>query len=97
MSGCRALICALSRLTCYASLLGIGLPSGEQEASYSLSELFILRFVNSFGTVVVATRVYCNILSQIEYIYVIALAQATQILVGYLVGGGSTTVSTTAL
>ncbi len=68
-------------------LLGIGLPSGAQEASYSLSELFILRFVNSFGTVVVATRVYCNILSQIEYVYVIALAQATQILVGYLVGG----------
>ncbi len=68
-------------------LLGIGLPSGAQEASYSLSELFILRFVNSFGTAVIATRVYCNILSQIEYIYVIALAQATQILVGYLVGG----------
>lgn len=68
-------------------LLGIGLPSGAQEASYSLSELFILRFVNGFGTVVIATRVYCNILSQIEYIYVIALAQATQILVGYLVGG----------
>lgn len=68
-------------------LLGIGLPSGAQEASYSLSELFILRFVNGFGTLVIATRVYCNILSQIEYIYVIALAQATQILVGYLVGG----------
>lgn len=68
-------------------LLGIGVPSSAQEASYSLSELFILRFVNSFGTVVIATRVYCNILSQIEYVYVIALAQATQILVGYLVGG----------
>ena len=68
-------------------LLGIGLPSGAQEASYSLSELFILSFVNRFGTAVIATRVYCNILSQIEYIYVIALAQATQILVGYLVGG----------
>lgn len=70
-----------------SQILSIGLPSGAQETSYNLSEMFILKFVNTFGTAVIATRVYCNILSYIEYVYVIAISQATQIVVGYLVGG----------
>lgn len=67
-------------------ILFVGLPSGAQETSYNLSEMFILKFVNMLGTTIVATRVYCNILSNFEYVYVMAIAQATQILVGYLVG-----------
>ena len=67
-------------------ILGIGLPSGAQQASYSLSEVFILRMVNTFGTAIIATRVYCNILTQFAFVYVMAISSATQILIGYLIG-----------
>lgn len=53
-----------------------------------MSQLIILRFVNTFGTMVIASRSYCMILANIAYVYSMAIAQATQILVGYLYGKG---------
>ncbi len=67
-------------------LLRIALPSAGQELSYNLSQIAILRMVNLFGTVVIATKVYCSMLANVAYLYSQAISQATQIVLGYLVG-----------
>lgn len=38
------------------------------------------------GTTVIATKVYASIFANVAYVYTIAIAQATQILIGYLLG-----------
>ena len=68
------------------NLLHIGVPSALEELSYNLSQTAIMRFVNIFGTMVITTKVYCSILANFAYIYSIAISQASQIVVSYLVG-----------
>lgn len=68
------------------NLLKIGLPSGGEELSYNLSQIYILKFINLFGTTIIATKVYCSLLANISYVYSIALSNATQIMVSYLIG-----------
>ena len=67
-------------------MLGIAAPSGTESLSYNVSQIFILRFINLMGTTVIATKVYASMLANVAYVYSIAVAQATQILVGYLLG-----------
>jgi len=67
-------------------LLSIAMPSGGESLSYNVSQIFILRFINVMGTVAIATKVYAGILANVAYVYTIALSQATQILIGYLLG-----------
>ena len=71
-------------------LLGISLPSGMESLSYNVSQIFILRFINLMGTTVIATKVYASMLANVAYIYTIAIAQATQIIIGYLLGAQKT-------
>ena len=68
------------------SLLSIALPSGTEALSYNVSQTFILRFINLMGTTVIATKVYASMLANVAYVYAIAVAQATQILIGYMLG-----------
>lgn len=42
----------------------------------------------SFGVVVITTKVYCYIIAMVSYVYSQSLAMATQILVGYFKGAG---------
>ncbi len=67
-------------------LLGIAMPSGMESLSYNVSQIFILRFINVMGTAVIATKVYGSMLANVAYVYAIAVAQATQIIVGYMLG-----------
>lgn len=71
-------------------ILFIALPSGGEQLSYNMSQVFILKMVNVLGTAVVATRVFCSMFANVAYVYSNAIAQATQIVIGYLVGGGET-------
>ena len=71
-------------------LLGIALPSGTESLSYNVSQIFILRFINLMGTAVIATKVYASMLANVAYIYTVAIAQATQIIIGYLLGARKT-------
>ena len=71
-------------------LLGISLPSGMESLSYNVSQIFILRFINLMGTTVIATKVYASMLANVAYVYTIAIAQATQIIIGYLLGAQKT-------
>ena len=68
------------------SLLSIALPSGTEALSYNISQTFILRFINLMGTTVIATKVYASMLANVAYVYAIAVSQATQIIVGYMLG-----------
>ncbi|MFQ8842101.1 MAG: MATE family efflux transporter [Clostridium fessum] len=48
--------------------------------------MIILGIVNSFGTLVTVTKGYCTIFANIDYVYAMAIATATQIVLGYLIG-----------
>jgi putative MATE family efflux protein len=67
-------------------LLGIAMPSGGEALSYNVSQIVILRFINLMGTTVIATKVYASMLANVAYVYSIAVAQATQIIIGYMLG-----------
>lgn len=69
-------------------ILGIALPSGGESLSYNFSQTCIQIMINLFGIVVITTKVYCSMLANVAYVYSIAIAQATQIILGYLVGAG---------
>lgn len=71
------------------TMIFVGLPSGVESISYNLSQMYILKFVNNFNIYVIATKVYCSMLANVIYVYSISIAQATQIVVGYLMGSGN--------
>lgn len=73
-----------------ATILKLAVPTGGENFSYNMSQIVILSFVNLFGTSVIATQGYCNIIANFSFIYSGAIAQATQIVVGYLYGEGNT-------
>lgn len=68
------------------NILHLGVPSGVEQLSYNISQIFIMKFTNLFGTMVITTKVYCSMLANVAYIYTIALSEATQIIVSYLLG-----------
>lgn len=67
-------------------LLSIGLPAAGESLSYSSAQMCILRFVNTFGTQVITTSIYSKMFAILSYIYTSAVAQASQIMVGYMMG-----------
>lgn len=69
-------------------LLAIGLPSGGESLSYNMTQVVIMKYVNSFGTWVITTKVYGSMFAMLSYLYASAVAQASQILVGYQIGAG---------
>ena len=71
----------------FRALLGIALPSGTEALSYNVSQTFILRFINLMGAAVVSAKVYGSMLANVAYVYSIAVGQATQIILGYMIGG----------
>ena len=64
----------------------LAIPTGVESFSYNLSQMIILGIVNSFGTLVTVTKGYCTIFANIDYVYAMAIATATQIVLGYLIG-----------
>lgn len=69
------------------TLLSIGLPSGGESLSYTGSQLIIQTFVNPFGTAVINAKTYSTMFAMVSYLYTNAISQASQIVVGYLMGG----------
>ena len=67
-------------------LLFISVPSGGETLSYQLSQTVIMKMVNLMGLVVITTKVYVYIIATFCYMYTIALANAAQIVVGFLIG-----------
>lgn len=69
-------------------LLHIGLPSGGESLSYNMTQVFIMTFVNLFGAVSINTKVYASMFAMCSYLFSSAIGQASQVIVGYLVGAG---------
>jgi putative MATE family efflux protein len=66
----------------------IGMPTGLEEFSYAMSQMFVLLFVNTLGTAAVTTRVYCGTIALYCFLFTQAMGQASQVIAGYLIGGG---------
>ena len=67
-------------------LLGIGLPTGGEAMSYSLSQIGIQTICNGLTLVAVNTRVYANMFATMSYMFTSAISQATQVVVARLMG-----------
>ncbi|MGL4791657.1 MAG: MATE family efflux transporter, partial [Anaerotignaceae bacterium] len=72
-------------------LLSTGLPSGGESLSYNGSQIVIQTFVNTFGTAVITAKTYSSMFAMVSYLYANALSQASQIVVGYLMGARDVT------
>ncbi|GIN86631.1 putative transporter YisQ [Heyndrickxia sporothermodurans] len=68
------------------ALLSIGIPSAGESLSYQLSQLVITGFVVAIGTSALAARIYLLNLSMICYLFTLAIAQGTQLLVARYIG-----------
>ncbi len=70
------------------SLVKLGIPTAGENISYNISQLVISAFVNTLGVAAINARTYCNTLQNFSYLYSLAIAVATQIIVGHAVGAG---------
>ncbi|MDP4083296.1 MAG: MATE family efflux transporter [Bacillota bacterium] len=70
------------------ALLSIGVPSAGENLSYQLSQLIITSFVVTIGDDSLAARIYLVNISMLCYLFTVAIAQGTQLLVARYVGGG---------
>ncbi|MEH7300594.1 MATE family efflux transporter [Neobacillus drentensis] len=68
-------------------LLSIGIPSAGENLSYQLSQLIITSFVVSMGTSSLAARVYILNINMVCFLFTLAIAQGTQLLVARYIGG----------
>lgn len=68
-------------------LLSIGVPSAGENLSYQLSQVVITSFVAIIGNEALAARVYILNISMICFLFTMAIAQGTQLLVARYIGG----------
>lgn len=71
-------------------ILKIGIPSGGESVSYNLSQLVIQSLCNLLPLYIITSRVYCNMFATLSYLFTSAIGQATQIVVGFLMGARRT-------
>lgn len=69
-------------------VMWLGIPSAGESFSYSMSQIVILGFINMYGTSVINTKVYCSLFANIAYLFSMAVSQAAQVAIGYLIGSG---------
>ncbi len=68
-------------------LLAIGLPSAGENLSYQFSQVVITGFVAVLGSGALAARIYILNISMLCYLFTLAIAQGTQLLVARYIGG----------
>lgn len=67
-------------------LLSIGVPSAGENLSYQLSQVVITSFVAIIGNEALAARVYILNISMVCFLFTMAIAQGTQLLVARYIG-----------
>lgn len=67
-------------------MLHIGVPSALEPLSYQLSQVVIFSIINTLGIWVINTRMYVQTMVMFVYLAVLAISQASQIIVGHMVG-----------
>lgn len=74
----------------FKRLMMIGIPSGGESISYNLSQIVIQTMCNALPLFVITSRVYSNMFAMLSFLFVAAMGQATQIIVGFLMGARRT-------
>ena len=69
-------------------VIKIGMPSAFEQISYDASQVCVVYFINMLGNEVLAARVYVMNIVIIGYIFSLAMASATSVCTGNLVGAG---------
>jgi putative MATE family efflux protein len=69
------------------NLLSIGVPSAGENLSYQFSQIMITSFVAILGSAALSARVYILNLSMLCFLFTMAIAQGTQILIARYIGG----------
>ena len=75
--------------TLLKTMLKIGLPSGGETVSYNASQMVILTMVNMLGNSIVKVRTFAYMYAMIGYLLGCALSQASQVIIGYMIGEGN--------
>lgn len=71
-----------------SNLLKIGIPTAGEQLSYNLSQLVITYFINMLSNEALTTKSYVQNIVMFAFLFSVAVAQGTQIVVGHLVGRG---------
>jgi putative MATE family efflux protein len=72
----------------FVKMLRIGVPSAGENMMYSFYQLILMSFINPMGPASANAKVYANTLMSFSVVFANAMAQATQIVTGHLVGAG---------
>lgn len=72
----------------FVKMLRIGVPSAGENLIYSFYQLILMSFINPMGAAAANAKVYANTLMSFSVVFANAMAQATQIVTGHLVGAG---------
>lgn len=71
----------------YKVILSIGVPTAGENLSYNVAQIVIMVMVSTLGTWAMSSMVYTQTIIRFVSIYGISIGTATQIKVGYWVGG----------
>lgn len=69
-------------------VLKVGMPSAAEQISYDAAQVCVVYFINMLGNEVLTARVYIMNIVIIGYIFSLAMASATSVCTGNLVGAG---------
>lgn len=69
-------------------ILAIGIPSAGETISYNLACLVITRIINDMGKTVVTANSYISTITNYNYLFALAIAQGTAIIIGWKIGAG---------
>jgi putative MATE family efflux protein len=69
-------------------ILGVGIPTGASQLSYSASQIVTTFFITSLGAEMLSTRIYTQNIIYFIMMLALALGRGTQIIIGRLVGAG---------
>lgn len=75
-----------ARMEDIRGLLSIGIPSAGENLSYQFSQLVITAIIVSIGAPSLAARIYIMNISMICFLFTLAIAQGTQLLVARYIG-----------
>lgn len=68
------------------SIMNIGIPSAGEGVSYQFSQLIITGFIATIGEAALSARVYVSNITMLCFLFTLAIAQGTQLLVARQVG-----------
>ncbi|NLL93204.1 MAG: MATE family efflux transporter [Clostridiales bacterium] len=69
-------------------ILKLGIPSAGETISYNVARLFITRILTAIGTAAVIANSYISTITNYNYLFAVAIAQGTAILIGWKIGAG---------